>query len=154
MKRIQTLIACGVAAAASCATLAIAAPLSAQAATVQMAERAAGGKTQPILVTESGLTLYEFTADKTKHKDKCVEIMGCTTNWPPLTVTGMPTVGEGINPKYVGTQLLPDMEMQVTFKKKPLYTYFADTPGSTGYIGAFAFTGFWYALSPKGKVIK
>jgi len=154
MKRVQTLIACLAAAAASCAALALAAPLGAQAATVELAQRMAGGKMQPILVTESGLTLYEFTEDKKKHKDRCVEFMGCPSNWPPLTVAGTPTVGEGINPQFVGTQLLPDMEMQVTFKKKPLYSYFADTPGSTGYIGAFAFFGYWYAVSPKSKAVR
>jgi predicted lipoprotein with Yx(FWY)xxD motif len=151
MKRIHTLIGCGVAAVASCAALA--APLGAQAATVETGERMVGGKMQPILVTESGLTLYTFTADK-KHKDKCVEIMGCTTAWPPLTVMGMPTGSENIKSTWLGTTLLPNMEMQVTFKKKPLYTYYIDKPGEVGYVGAFAFTGYWDAVGAKGKTIK
>jgi predicted lipoprotein with Yx(FWY)xxD motif len=154
MKRIHTLVACALAAAASCAALAAAAPLGAQAATVQAAERMVAGKMRPILVTEGGFTLYMFTADK-KHKDFCVTIMGCTSGWPPLEVTGIPTAGEGIKTKFLGTILLPDMSMQVTFKKHPLYTYIGDTkPGEVGYVGAFAFNGHWNALSPMGKIIK
>ena len=43
----------------------------------------------------------------------------------------------------------------MTFKKKPLYTYSGDSmPGSTSYIGAFAFGGYWYGLTAKGKMIK
>ena len=62
--------------------------------------------------------------------------MKCSTFWPPLVVTGMPTVGEGIKSKFVSTTMLPGGEKQVTFKKKPLYTYIGDSmPGQTGYIG-------------------
>jgi len=149
MKRIQTLVACLVLTGAGLAALA-AMPLAAQAATVEtrMTERGT------ILVNEAGFTLYMFTSDK-KHRDHCVTVEKCTTFWPPLTTMGMPTVGMGLKSKWVSTIMLPGGEKQVTFKKKPLYTYIGDSmPGQTSYIGAFAFGGYWYGLSAKGKPIK
>jgi predicted lipoprotein with Yx(FWY)xxD motif len=146
MKRIQTLLACVVVTAAGLATLA-AAPLAAQGATVELRETERG----KILVNEAGFTLYVFTSDK-KHQDHCISVEKCTTFWPPLTVMSMPTVGEGLKSKFLSTITLPGGEKQVTFKKKPLYTYIGDSmPGQTSYIGAFAFGGNWYGLTAKGK---
>jgi predicted lipoprotein with Yx(FWY)xxD motif len=153
MKRIQML---AVALLASGATIAAwaAAPLAAQGATVQVRETTRG----KILVDEAGFTLYYFTLDK-KHQDHCItiEMMGlkCPEFWPPLEVTGMPTAGEGIKAKSLGTTELPGGAKQVTFKKKALYTYVGDAePGATGYIGALAFGGYWYGLSAKGMKVK
>ena len=153
MKRIQMLVACTVVTGASLAAVATA-PMAAQAATVEVRETERG----KILVDEAGFTLYVFTADK-KHQDHCVsiEVMGqkCSTFWPALEVTGVPTAGEGIKAKALGTTTLPGGGKQVTFKKKPLYTYVGDSmPGQVGYIGAFAFNGYWYGLTAKGKVVK
>lgn len=149
MKRIQMLVACMVVVGASLAALA-ATPLAAQGATVEVRETERG----KILVDEAGFTLYVFTSDK-KHQDHCVSIENCTKFWPPLTVMGMPTVGEGLKSKWVSTTMLPGGEKQVTFKKKPLYTYIGDSmPGQISYIGAFAFGGYWYGLSSKGKPVK
>ena len=153
MKRIQTLVACLVVTGASLAALA-ATPLAAQGATVEVRSTERG----EILVNEAGFTLYMFTADK-KHQDHCINIesMGvkCSTVWPPLLVTGMPTVGEGLKSKWVSTTTLPGGEKQVTFKKKPLYTYTGNTmPGQTYYIGVIAFGGYWYGLKAKGMAVR
>jgi predicted lipoprotein with Yx(FWY)xxD motif len=153
MKRIQMLAVAMLATGATLAALA-AAPLAAQGATVEARETARG----KILVDEAGFTLYEFTADK-KHQDHCIsiEVMGqkCPSFWPPLLVMGMPTAGEGLKSKYLSTTTLPGGEKQVTFKKKPLYTYIGDSmPGATGYIGAFVFGGYWYGLTAKGMAVK
>jgi predicted lipoprotein with Yx(FWY)xxD motif len=153
MKRIQMLVASTVLTAASLAVLA-AAPMASQAATVELRMTERG----QILVDEAGFTLYMFTADK-KHQDHCVniEVMGekCSSFWPALEVMGTPTAGTGIKAKYLGTTTLPGGGKQVTFKKKPLYTYAGDSmPGQTDYIGALAFTGYWYGLTAKGKMVK
>lgn len=153
MKRIQTLVACTVLTAAGLAALATA-PMAAQAATVEVRETVRG----KILTDEGGFTLYTFTADK-KHQDHCItiEMMGekCPSFWPPLVVSGTPTAGVGIKAKTLSTTTLPGGEKQVTFKKKPLYTYIGDAmPGDVGYIGAFAFGGYWYGLSGKGMNVK
>ena len=153
MKRLKMLVACAVVTGASLAALATA-PLAAQAATVEARESARG----QILVNEAGFTLYTFTADK-KHMDHCIEISGaygsCPEIWPPLLVTEAPTAGEGIKSKYLGTITLPGGEKQVTFKKKPLYSYSKDVgPAETSYIGFKEFGGTWYGLSPKGRRIK
>ena len=67
----------------------------------------------------------------------------------------MPTVAEGIKSKFVSTTTLPGGEKQVTFKKKPLYTYVGDAmPGEVDYIGALAFGGRWYGLTAKGRTVK
>ncbi len=149
MKQLKMLVACMVVTGASLAALA-AAPLAAQAATVEVRETARG----KILVDEAGFTLYMFTADK-KHQDHCITVEKCTSFWPPVLVTGMPTAGEGVKSKFVSTTTLPGGEKQVTFKKKPLYTYVGDAmPGETDYIGAFEFGGYWYGLTAKGKMVK
>ena len=153
MKRIQMLSAGTVLTAASLAVLAVA-PMASQAATVEVRETTIG----KILVDEGGFTLYTFTADK-KHQDHCVtiEVMGqkCSSFWPALEVMGMPTAGAGIKATSLGTTTLPGGGKQVTFKKKPLYTYVGDSmPGQVDYVGAFAFGGNWYALTAKGKTVK
>ena len=149
MKRIPTLVASLVVTGAGLVALA-AAPLAAQAATVELRETERG----KILVDEAGFTLYMFTSDK-KHQDHCVSVEKCTTVWPPLTVMSMPTAGAGVKASSLGTTTLPGGEKQVTFKKKPLYTYIGDSmPGQTSYIGAFAFGGYWYGLKAKGMPVK
>jgi predicted lipoprotein with Yx(FWY)xxD motif len=153
MKRIQMLVASTVVTAASLAVLA-AAPMASQAATVELRMTERG----QILVDEAGFTLYMFTADK-KHQDHCVtiEVEGrkCSSFWPALEVVGTPTAGTGLKAKSLGTTELPGGGKQVTFKKKPLYTYVGDSmPGQTSYLGAFAFNGYWYGLTATGKMVK
>ena len=155
MKRVQMLVACAILTGASLAVLA-GAPMAAQAATVEMRESARG----QILVDEAGYTLYMFTADK-KHVDHCVDIAGaygsCVAIWPPLELAEgeTPTAGMGIKSKFLGTTTLPGGEKQVTFKKRPLYTYSGDThPAETSYVGFKEFGGSWFALSWKGRVVK
>ena len=108
---------------------------------------------------EAGFTLYVFTADK-KHQDHCVsiEVSGqkCSTFWPALDSHGH-AHGRGRHQGQVvsARPMLPGGGKQVTFKKKPLYTYVGDSmPGQVSYIGAFAFDGYWYGLTAKGKLVK
>lgn len=119
------------------------------AATVQLRHTRLGA----ILTSASGLTLYEFTRDH-GSEDSCVKIKECATFWPPLKVGGKPRAGAGVKASLLSTVGLPGGGRQVTYDGHPLYTYIDDTSGSTGYVGAKAFGGFWYALSASGGAVK
>jgi len=153
MKRIQTLVASLLITGVGLAALA-AAPVAAQAATIEVRETSRG----KILVDEAGFTLYVFTADK-KRQDHCITIemngAKCSSVWPPLEVSETPTAGPGVKATKLSTITLPGGAKQVTFKKKPLYTYIGDSmPGQVGYIGALAFGGYWYGLSARGMMVR
>lgn len=134
-------------------TLALAACVSAasaSAATVELRQTALG----EILVDSQGFTLFQFTSDSHKM-DLCVSIMGCTSVWPPLTVTGTPTAGPGVNAKKLKTIVLPSGADQVMYANHPLYGYVGNSsPGQTGYIGANEFGGYWYGVNAKGGKVK
>lgn len=153
MKRRQLLLAGLLAASVLAPASANARPLTAHAATtptVALRETAVG----PILVDASGFTLFEFSKDK-KNRDTCTAIVGCTSTWPPLTVTGAPVAGEGVNAKLLGTIILSGGEHQVTYAGRPLYGYSGNAgPGETSYVGVKEFGGTWYAMNAKGKKVK
>jgi len=106
-----------------------------------------------ILTTSSGLTLYEFTRDGSRA-DSCVKIKECAKFWPPLRSTGRPTAGAGVKSSLLSTITLAGGVKQVTYAGHALYTYSADRPGSTGYVGVNAFGGNWDALSATGAAVK
>ena len=133
-------------------TLAIAIVLAvaaagASAATIEVRNTAKG----EVLTDANGFTLFMFSLDM-KKMDHCQSITSCTHVWPPLTVEGTPTAGPGINPAKLGTTTLEDGAHQVVYKGHPLYGYTGDkNPEETFYVGALAFGGYWYALSPQGR---
>lgn len=106
-----------------------------------------------ILATSRGFTLYLFTADG-HNKDNCVKNSGCAAAWPPLTVSGHPTAGAGVNSALLATIKLPNGHQQVTYKGHPLYRYAGDgAPGGTGYIGVTSFGGTWDAVNAAGQAV-
>jgi predicted lipoprotein with Yx(FWY)xxD motif len=119
--------------------------------TVELQETAVG----PVLANAStGLTLFRFTKDR-KNKDVCMTISGCTGVWPPLTVSGTPVAGPGVDQSLLGTITLPGGAMQVTYKGRPLYGYVGESkPGEVSYVGAFEFGGIWYADNAKGRPVR
>jgi predicted lipoprotein with Yx(FWY)xxD motif len=148
MRQARSVIAGSLAAVASAAAFAVASP-AAGAATVELRQTNRG----MVLTNSAGFTLYEFTSDH-KHKDFCVTISGCPESWPPLTVMGAPTAGPGLKANKVGTIMLPNGSMQVTYYRHPLYGYRGDThPEETSYFGAFAFGGNWYGVTAKGRPV-
>jgi predicted lipoprotein with Yx(FWY)xxD motif len=107
-----------------------------------------------ILVTGSGFTLYLFTADK-RNSDRCVQVSGCATAWPPLTVAGKPTAGSGVKASMLGTIAIAGGKHQVTYDGHPLYRFTEDSsPGATGYIGQSSFGGTWYGVSASGAAVR
>lgn len=99
-----------------------------------------------VLVDPNGMTLYLFTKDSS-GKSACDG--GCATTWPPLTVTGAPTAGDGVDATKLATIARPDGAMQVTFAGHPLYTYSKDT--TSGDVTGHGVGGVWFAVLPDGS---
>jgi predicted lipoprotein with Yx(FWY)xxD motif len=106
-----------------------------------------------ILTTSSGFTLYEFTRDH-GSQDSCVKVRGCAQAWPALTTSGQPSAGSGVKASLLSSIRISGGARQVTYAGHPLYTYVADSRGSTDYVGVSAFGGYWYALSASGHTVK
>lgn len=106
----------------------------------------------PILATGTGYSLYEFVPD-TATKSACVTSV-CVFLWPPLTVTGPPTVSTGLRRALVGTLARPDGSTQVSYGGHPLYRWNSDTkPGMTTGQALVNEGGYWYVVSPAGTPI-
>lgn len=75
----------------------------------------------------------------------------CTTNWPPLIVTGAPVAGKGLDASLLGTVKRPDGSLQVTYNGWPLYTYVRDT--KAGESNGEGLGNLFYLLDPTGKEI-
>ena len=107
-----------------------------------------------IMETGRGQTVYLFTHD-TRNHDRCISQSGCAGTWPPLTVSGRPIAGAGVNGSLLGTITISGGRHQVTYAGHPLYRYAADSsPGDTSYIGVSSFHGTWYGVSPTGGSVR
>jgi predicted lipoprotein with Yx(FWY)xxD motif len=104
-----------------------------------------------VLVNSQGRTLYLFGGDSGTTS----ECSGaCAVNWPPLRVTGKPTIGSGAKASLISTTTRSDGARQVTYNGHPLYLFKGDkSPGDTNGEGLNAFGGSWYALSPAGNQV-
>ena len=105
----------------------------------------------PALVGPDGKTVYLFEGDK-NGKPTCAG--ACTQFWPPVTASGMPTAGSGLNKSLLGTVKRADGSTQVTYAGHPLYYYSGDAgPGTALGQGMSAFGAEWYVLNAKGSKI-
>ena len=99
------------------------------------------------LADADGMALYLFTDDE-GGESVCYD--GCAQTWPPLTVEGTPTAGEGVSAD-LGTTDRDDGSTQVTAGDWPLYYYAADeAPGDTNGQGV---GGVWFLVAPDGTAI-
>lgn len=104
-----------------------------------------------VLVDAEGAALY--AADQEAGgMVRCTD--GCATIWDPLTVSGNPTLGEGLD-GTLGVVKRPDGAQQVTFDGRLLYRFVEDpSPGTVtgnGFADTFdgqAFT--WHVATPDG----
>ena len=111
----------------------------------------ANGGLGKVLVDSHGRTLYLFKKDQ-GAKSACFG--ECATDWPPLRVSGKPTVGSGAQASMVSTTARTDGAPQVTYNGHPLYRYEGDRKaGDTNGQGITAFGAGWYALTPAGNQI-
>jgi len=107
-----------------------------------------------VLVNAEGKTLYVFAPDKGRE----VTCTGsCAAVWPPLKVeAGEKAVASGpAKASLLGSDPDPEGGEVVTYAGWPLYTYVADSkPGMATGQALNLNGGYWYAISPAGKVIK
>ena len=103
-----------------------------------------------ILVTTSGHTLYELSAD-TSTQSVCNG--GCASEWPPLTVPAATTPGGGPGASGTfGTITRSDGSLQVTYDGHPLYTFAGDSSaGSTNGQDISSDGGKWTVVTVGGK---
>ena len=105
-----------------------------------------------VLVGPNGRTLYLFEKD-TGGKSACTG--SCAAVWPPLTTTGKPTAGSGVNAAMLSVTKRPDGKSQVVYAGHPLYDYSADTKaGDTTGEGLKAFGAEWYVVAATGSKIE
>ena len=101
-----------------------------------------GDKTETVLKTSKGLTLYYFKVD-TSSTIACIN--ACVKNWPPLIASSdKPTA----NPALPGTLSVLDGPngKQVLYNGHPLYTYIKD--GDSGDAYGQGIGGKWFAATP------
>jgi predicted lipoprotein with Yx(FWY)xxD motif len=79
-----------------------------------------GTQTNTYLGTEFGQTLYTFDLDKT-GSSACNQ--ACAEKWPPLLVS--PAEAQALVAPYASITRSSGL-IQVTYKGKPIYTYFLD----------------------------
>jgi predicted lipoprotein with Yx(FWY)xxD motif len=101
-----------------------------------------------ILVGSNGHTLYALDKD-TPTMATCTG--GCAGLWPPLTATGTPTGGPGVDATKL-TILTGPNGMQVVFAGHPLYFFSQDS--AAGDVKGQGFAGnIWHVVSPTGMAI-
>jgi predicted lipoprotein with Yx(FWY)xxD motif len=95
-----------------------------------------------VLVNRSGLTLYALSAER-RGRFVCTD-SDCLSFWTPLTVH------RGAKPRgtvgSLATIRRPDGKTQVTYKGKPLYTFYEDGRGDARGEG-FKDVGTWHAVT-------
>jgi predicted lipoprotein with Yx(FWY)xxD motif len=105
-----------------------------------------------ILVGPNGHTLYLFEKDK-GVKSACSG--SCPAVWPPLTTTGKPGAGSGVDAAKLSVTKRSDGKRQVVYAGHPLYFYSDDTKtGDTKGQGSKAFGAEWYVLSAAGSKVE
>lgn len=109
------------------------------------------GPAGTFLTDGSGRSVYLFAKDGGGTSACTGE---CAEYWPPLVVTGSPTVGGAAKSNLLGTITRPDGKMQATYAGHPLYTYEDDkAAGDTKGQGSDNFGAEWWLIDPSGKAI-
>jgi predicted lipoprotein with Yx(FWY)xxD motif len=110
---------------------------------IQTAMATVSGKSETILTTTKGMTLYYRTTDV---PPSTVCSGGCASAWPPLLVSGSSTPTSATSlPGKLSAQADAN-GTQVEYNGHPLYTFSGDTaPGQTTGEG---FGGIWHVVTP------
>ncbi len=107
-----------------------AAALATSMKSVATVKAAPSSKFGTLLVSSSGLTLYQLGSEK-KGTITCTG--SCAKIWPPLLLSAgtKPIAGTGVSQAKLGTIKRPDHGTQVTYSGKALYRFASDTkPGA------------------------
>jgi predicted lipoprotein with Yx(FWY)xxD motif len=113
------------------------------------------GQLGNVLVDNRGFTLYIFEPDA-QSTSTCTG--DCAIAWPPVVLPSdqsAPTAGATVQANLLGTTKRPDGGERVTYNGWPLYRWTGDThAGQDTGEGLNSLGGLWYAISPKGDVVK
>jgi predicted lipoprotein with Yx(FWY)xxD motif len=125
------------------------APAAAQSKGVKVSLRKVSFGT--VLVGPNSHTTYLFLKDK-GTTSQCNG--KCAVAWMPLTTSGQPQAGPGLQASLLGTSKRSDGTMQVTYGGHPIYYYDDDKkPGMTEGEGKKEFGAEWYAVGADGKKV-
>jgi hypothetical protein len=107
-----------------------------------------------VLTNGAGYVLMMFPREENSLK-LCIQIRSCMSDWPPVTTTGRPLVGPGVDTNLLGTMPYKGKLLAVTYAGWPLHTYrFAySAQSSVINIGIRQFGDQWDALGPAGQLI-
>ncbi|MFC4948796.1 hypothetical protein [Pseudonocardia sp. GCM10023141] len=104
-----------------------------------------------ILTDGQGRTVYLFDAD-TGPQSTCAA--ACVSAWPPVSTTGAPVAGPGVQAGLLGTSRRTDGSTQLTYAGHPLYYFIKDKgPGTTAGEGITNFGGSWFVVDAAGNKI-
>jgi predicted lipoprotein with Yx(FWY)xxD motif len=105
----------------------------------------------PILTDGEGMTLYMLDADQ-PGESTCYD--ACAENWPPVTISSDPEVGEQVNTTAIGVIQRTDGQLQLTYNQHPLY-YFQNDEAAGDVQGhqVEGAGGLWTAVSPEGEPV-
>jgi predicted lipoprotein with Yx(FWY)xxD motif len=118
------------------------APATAKHVTISLHKTSVGKR----VAAKGGRTVYMFSIDTSK-KSNCGK--SCRAVWKPVKSERAPKAGHGIK----RASLKRIAHDQVKYHGHPLYYYIGDHKGgqATGE-GLFAFKGFWYTVTAKGRI--
>ncbi|MET8680487.1 hypothetical protein ABZW18_23615 [Streptomyces sp. NPDC004647] len=122
---------------------------AAQPVSVKVADSDAG----PILVDQSGRTLYGFTKDKGRGEDGANSCdADCIAVWPALTSTSDVKAGKGTQPSLLRGTERGEGATQATYGEWPLYYYVGDS--APGDVNGQGLDGEWFVVAADGKLVK
>ena len=111
-------------------------------ATVKTAQTGIG----TVLVDANGKTLYLFANDQGTMSAVPAGILQA---WPPVTVTGAPVAGPGLDMTKLGTAQQPGGQTWVSYNGHLLHTFTGDT--SPGQTNGHKLGNVWYAVTATGE---
>lgn len=114
----------------------------AAAATVKTAQTDIG----TVLVDADGKTLYLFVNDQGTTSAVPAGVLAA---WPPLTVTGTPVAGQGVDRAKLATAQQADGQTYVTYNGHPLYRFTGDA--SAGQTNGHKLGNVWFAVTAAGE---
>ncbi|WP_196777758.1 hypothetical protein [Lentzea aerocolonigenes] len=100
----------------------------------------------PILVDQTGRTLYAFTKDENKSSACDAD---CIAVWPALTAQSEVDAKDGADMSLVSRV---DESSQAVYGKWPLYYYVGDQVA--GDLNGQGVDDEWFAIAPDGKLVK
>ena len=101
---------------------------------------------QQIVVDASGRTVYLYVPNGTSTTSKVPAAI--KANWPPVTASGTPAAGSGLDQAKLALETQPDGTQQVSYAGHLLYRFVGDAaPGDANGQGL---GGIWFVVSPAG----